>query len=369
MNRPISLLAAVGLALALAACSSSGSQGGSGSGQANGGGGSQKSRKLAYIQLQSAPVTAEIALGLKEAAREAGSTVTTQGPPTINPPAAIAALATDISAGFDGVITTPYPSGLWVKPLANAHAAGLALASVDAGSPNSAAKFHAGPSVQGKGVLLAQDFAAKLGPNAKGYIQPGICVPGLDVLVPTFVGFKTEMAKLEPNVTVREPFNVTGQPDTNYSAWDRLISQNPDALGFFGACDQDAPNLIKVKKAAPASKYLIGSASGDSVATVQAVADGTMTAVVGLNGYVQGYLSAKYMLRQLNTKTPMPDGWVNSGLDNVTQSRAAAALAVRTTRTPAAYKAYYAKTLTGAEAIIAKGNLPSVAAALTTPTP
>lgn len=360
MTRRTYLFVAAGLALALTACSSSGSQGGSGS---------QKGHKLAYIQLQSAPVTFEIQQGMKAATGEDGSTVTTQGPSTVNPPEAIAALSSDVSAGYDGVITTAYPSDLWVRPLANAQAAGIALASVDAGSPNSAATFHVGPSIQGKGVLLAQAIAAELGPNAEGYIQPGICVPGLDVLLPTFAGFKTEMAKLQPNVTVRDPFNVTPQPDTNYSAWDRLISQNTDALAFFGACDQDAPNLIKIKQTNPSSKYLIASASGDSIATVQAVADGTMTAVIGLNGFVMGYLSAKYMLRQLNTEEPMPDGWVNSGLDNVTQDRAAEALAVRETATPAAYQSYYAEAIAAAEALIAEGNLPPIEASLTTPTP
>lgn len=368
MNRPIGVVVVAGLALTVAACSSSSPSGGSKTG-ATSGAGSQKAHKLAFIQLQSAPVETEIAAGMMAAAQKVGSTVTTQGPATINPPAAIAALASDVSAGFGGVIAESYPSGLWVKPLANASSAGIAVASVNAAAPDSAAKFYTGPSVQGKGVLLARDFAAKLGPNAKGYIQPGICVPGLDVLVPTFEGFKTEMTKLEPNVTVKEPFNVTGQPATNYSAWSRLISQNPDALGFFGACDQDAPNLIKIKQADRSSKYLIASASGDSVATVQAVADGTMTAVVGQNGYVMGSISAQYMLRQLNTKTPMPDGWVNSGLDNITQDRAAAALAVRTTHTTAAYEAYYAKAIADAVAQIDKGNLPPVRRALTTPTP
>lgn len=306
---------------------------------------------------------------MKAAAAKVGSTVTTQGPATINPPAAIAALASDVSAGYDGVIAESYPSGLWKKPLANADSAGVAVASINAAAPNTAAKFYTGPSVQGKGVLLARDFAAKLGPNAQGYIQPGICVPGLDVLVPTFEGFKTEMAKLEPGVTVKSPFNVTPQPDTNYSAWNRLISQNPKALGFFGACDQDAPNLIKVKEADPSSKYLIAAASGDSVATVQAVADGTMLAVVGQNGFVMGSISAEYMLTHLDTKKPMPDGWVNSGLDNVTKDRAAEAITVRKAKTVAAYTAYYAKAIASAHAQINKGTLPSVQGALTTPTP
>ncbi len=350
----------VGL-VALTACGS-----GSGSGSDSS---STKARKIAFIQLQSSPLTSEIALGAESAAKDVGSKVTTQGPATINPPEAIAALRSDVSAGFDGVIADAYPSGLWIKPLADAKRGGLAVASLDAGSPKSVATFHTGASAQGKGSALAKEFSTALGPNAKGYIQPGICVPGLDVLVPIFQGFKEEMAKLQPGVEVKDPYNSTGQPDSNFSAWSRKIAQEPDALGFFGVCDQDAANLLKVKQDNPGAKYLIGNVSGDSVAVVQAVQAGTMTAVVGQNGFVQGYLSAKYMLKSLNDGKGMPNGWVDSGVDVVTKANAAEAISVRQAKNAALYEKYYAKAIAAAENSIKSGHLPGVGEQLTSLNP
>ncbi len=343
---------------ALSACGSSSS-----------GSSSTQARKIAFIQLQSSPLTSEIAAGAESAARDVGSKVTTQGPATINPPEAIAALRDDVSAGYDGVIADAYPSGLWIKPLENAKRGGIAVASLDAGSPKSVATFHTGASAQGRGAALAKEFSTALGPNAKGYIQPGICVPGLDVLVPVFQGFKEEMAKLQPGVTVKDAFNSTGQPDTNFSAWSRKIAQEPDALGFFGVCDPDAPNLLKVKQADPGAKYIIGNVSGDSVAVVKAVQTGTMTAVIGQNGFVQGYISTKYMLKSLNDGKGMPNGWVDSGVDVVTKANAAEALAVRQAQNDVQYKKYYAKAIASAESSIKNGHLPGVGDQLTSLNP
>ncbi len=309
-----------------------------------------------------------MALGGTTAAAAAGSSFTTQGPANLNPQTAVSALTTDISASFNGVLADAYPAGIWAKPLGNAKSAGIAVATVDTGSPGSAATFHVGASKEGLGAALAQQFAKALGPGAHGSIQPGICVPGLDVLTSAITGFTAEMKKLEPQVSVASALNVTGAPDTNYAAWSRIIQQEPHELGFFGVCDQDTPSLIKVKSASTSARYLIGTVSGDDVAAIQAVASGKMTALVGQNGFVQGYLAAKYMLSQLQQHTPMPVGWLSSGLEVITKANASAAIAVRQANTAAAYLKYYASDIKTAEAAAA-GHLPPVSAQLTTLNP
>jgi hypothetical protein len=105
------------------------------------------------------------------------------------------------------------------------------------------------------------------------------------------------------------------------------------------------------------------------VADIRAVESGTATALIGQNGFVMGYLSAKYMLEQLQQNKAMPNGWLSSGLEVITKSNAAAAIAVRQTNTAAAYLKYYAATISKAEATAAAGGLPSVASQLTTLSP
>jgi ribose transport system substrate-binding protein len=366
---------AAAAALAVAGCGSSGggsSSGGSGSGgtsTAGTTGSSLKHEKIAFIQLQSSPVTSQIDLGASYVAEHANSSFTAQGPANLDPQTAVSALTSDVSAGYNGVLADAYPPELWMKPLSNAKSAGIAVATIDTGAPGSAATFHVGASREGLGSALAQQFAKALGQNAKGQIQPGICVPGLNTLVAVITGFTAEMKTLEPGVTVAAPFNSTGPPDTNFTAWSRIIQQEPNELAFFGVCDQDAGSLIKVRESAKNPKYLIGNASGDDTANIQAVQKGVATALIGQNGFVQGYLATKYMLAQLQQGKAMPDGWLSSGIEVITKANAAAALAVRQTNTAAAYLKYYASTISKAEAAEAAGGLPSVGAQLTTLAP
>jgi ABC-type sugar transport system substrate-binding protein len=367
---------AAAVALTLAGCSSSG---GSSSSSASTGTGTSastsgsatagtalKAQKIAFIQLQSSPLTSQVDLGANYAATQVNSTFTAQGPANLDPQTAISALTSDVSAGYNGVIADAYPPELWTKPLANAKSAGLAVSTLDTGAAGSAATFQVGASREGLGAALAQQFATALGKNAHGTIQPGICVPGLNTLVAVITGFTAEMKTLEPGVTVAAAFNSTGAPDTNYTAWSQIIQQEPNELAFFGVCDQDAASMIKAKSAHPNAKYLIGNVSGDDVADIKAVQSGQMTALIGQNGFVMGYLAAKYMLAALQGGTALPTGWLSSGLEVITKSTAAAAIAVRNTNTAAGYLAYYASTISKAEAAVTAGGLPSVAAQLTT---
>lgn len=354
--------------LMVAACSSSSSSTTS-SNSAASASKTLKREKIAFIQLQSSPLTSQMDLGATYAASQVNSTFTAQGPANLNPQTAVSALTSDVSAGYNGVIADAYPPELWMKPLANAKSAGIAVATADTAAAGSAATFQVGASREGLGAALAQQFAAALGKNAHGQIQPGICVPGLATLVAVITGFTTEMKTLEPGVTVAAAFNSTGAPDTNFAAWSRIIQQEPSELAFFGVCDQDAASLIKVKSSATNPKYLIGNVSGDDVADIRAVESGTATALIGQNGFVMGYLSAKYMLEQLQQNKAMPNGWLSSGLEVITKSNAAAAIAVRQTNTAAAYLKYYAATISKAEAAAAAGGLPSVASQLTTLSP
>jgi rhamnose transport system substrate-binding protein len=328
-----------------------------------------KHEKIALIQLQSSPLTSQMDLGASYAASKANSTFTAQGPANLDPQTAVSALTTDVSAGYNGVIADAYPPELWMKPMANAKSAGIAVATADTAAAGSAATFHVGASREGLGAALAEQFAAALGKNAHGQIQPGICVPGLATLVAVITGFTTEMKTLEPGVTVAAAFNSTGAPDTNYAAWARIMQQEPSELAFFGVCDQDAASMIKVKESATNPKYLIGNVSGDDVADIKAVENGTATALIGQNGFVMGYLAAKYMLASLQQGKAMPTGWLSSGLEVITKSNAAAAIAVRQTNTAAAYLTYYASTISKAEAEVAAGGLPPITAQLTTLSP
>jgi ABC-type sugar transport system substrate-binding protein len=309
-----------------------------------------KKIKIALIQLQASPLTTQMDMGAQLAATQAGASFVSQGPAQVDPGAEVSAEQADDTAGINGLIVDSAAApALFTQPDATAVKDGLSVVDIDGGDPSATdAPVLVAVAREGLGSLLAKQFATKLGTGAKGYIQPGICTPGLSVLTAVITGFAAEMKTLEPGITVKAALNTTNPTGTNYTAWAQIISENPTSLGFFGVCDQDAPNLLKIKQGQPKSKYLIGNVSGDSVAVLQGIKSGEVTAIIGQNGFVQGYVAAKLLLKHLVSGTKLKAGWLNSGGEVVNAADANAAIAVRQTTNPTTVYKYYKSYITAA---------------------
>ncbi len=275
-------------------------------------------KKIILDTLFRAPLAQNQAAGAKLAASEAGASVNWVGPADINPTEAIKDLQNAVASGADGAIVAAFPGNLFKVPIDHAN---MPVITIDLESPGSKAITHLGPNKYALGVELAQQFAKALPANAKGEFVGGICVPGLPVLIAPQQGFVDTMKKLRPGTTFKINVPVDGDPTKNFGSWQRIIAQNPKALGFFGECDQDVPNLIKLKTDSKA-KYLIGATSGDSPENIAAVKSGIMTSIISQNGWPEGYLSAAILLGHIAKKTPLPNGWIDTGMTAITKSNA-----------------------------------------------
>lgn len=297
--------------------------------------------KVALITLYREPLAQQMAAGAKLAAQEYGADFHWQGPPGLNPPAEVKMLQDEVAAGTKGIVLMQYPPDLFNAPIKQATDQGVALITIDVSAPDSTSGTHIGPAKTELGIAEGLVLGKLLGKNAKGYMQAGICVPGLDVLVAPFVGLRKILKVLSPGVTVRKELNVTGDPATNFTAWQRIVSTNPKARGFVGNCDQDAPNLVKIKQTTK-GKFLIADTSGDGIPVLRAVKAGVMNVVIGQAGFVSGYVGMKLVLEKLvNGKEP-PKGWLDSGIETITPANAAAAIKVRQQLAAGNLKAGYA---------------------------
>lgn len=285
--------------------------------------------QVALITLYREPLAQNMAAGARLAAQEYGADFRWQGPPGLNPPAEVKMLQDEVAAGTKGIVLMQYPPDLFNAPIKQATSQGVTVVTLDVTAPDSTATTHLGPGKRELGVAEARVLARLLGAKAKGFIVTGICVPGLDVLVAPFTGLQSALKRLTPGVVMRPPLNVTGDPATNFTAWQRIITQNRKALAFVGNCDQDAPNLIKVKQSIPNAKFLIGDTSGDGIAVLKAVQSGTMNVIVGQSGFVQGYVGMKMVLEKLVNNKPLKEGWFDTGIETITKENAAAAIKVR----------------------------------------
>ena len=334
----LAALVAVTAALAVAVSSASGG----GQAQAKGERAAADKPKVAIITLYREPLAQQMAAGAELAAKEYGADFHWVGPPGLNPPAEIKLLQDEVAAGTKGIVLMMYPPELFARPINQAIEQGVTIVTADVGGTGSKATTHVGPGKTELGIAEAKVLAKQLGPDAKGYLQPGICVPGLPVLVAPFKGVAATLKRLVPGVTLKKELNVTGDPATNFTAWQRIMTQNTDALGFIGNCDQDAPNLIKVKKSIPNAKFVIGDTSGDSPAVLKAVKAGTMNVLISQSGFVDGYTAMKLVLEKLvNDKSP-PKGWLDVGIETITKANADAAIKVRQQIAAGNLKAAYA---------------------------
>jgi ABC-type sugar transport system substrate-binding protein len=276
-------------------------------------------KKIVYASFYRAPLAQNIAGGAKDAATATGASFDWVGPANIDPPTAVKNFQDAVAAGADGVIVGAFPSEIWRVPIDRA---GVPVVTADVYSAGSKATTHVAPDKYELGVQLANAFDKTLPAGASGTIYGGICVPELPALVTPQQGFAETITKLRPEVTFTGNLPTDVDPSKNFTQWQRIIQQHPDALGFIGQCDQDVPNLIKLRKDTAGATFLLGATSGDGVENIEEIKAGNLVAIASQNGWPEGYLGAMLLLRKLVNGTEPPKGWIDTGITLITKENA-----------------------------------------------
>ncbi len=315
--RRVALLLAATV-LVLSGC---GSSGGSSSGSHG-----KSSPKLAMqLALTGIPFSTQTAQGGQDGARAAGASITVEGPPTIDPTVSIKQFNDLVATQPDGIVEFPVPAALWVHPFSQATHQGIRIVAIHVPpSPGSDVNMYVGMQEKQAAAELAQLFVQKLGRNARGQIVLGIGPAGEPVNENRILGYKETFAKEMPHVTVIGPFATGSDPIKNLSAWTSIWGAHPNALAFLGTTDQDSGSLAKLK-AERGGKVLIGAfdpAIGNG--GLAAIARGNMLAGVEQQPYLRGYIAARVLGLAAKAGKPVPTGWVDTGIEVVTQANAAA---------------------------------------------
>ncbi|MGB3909777.1 MAG: substrate-binding domain-containing protein [Pseudolysinimonas sp.] len=315
------IAAAAAVLLATAACSNTGSDDPGDAADPSGGcdvGGA----KVAVVPHFQSPFTNQFIVGAQAAADECNAELQAAGPQGIDTPAQIQQFNDLVSTGAEAIVVVAYPSDLWVKPIDEAVAAGTEVGTVDVASPESDQLIMAAPKQTDFGRALGEALAEQLGPDAEGLVVTGICFPGLDVLEQRLVGFNEVMAEKVPGVTIAPAIDTTFEPAKNFSAWERLMQENPDALAAVGICDGDAANLVKVREEADDAQWIIAVEGGLDPIALQGVADGEVAVLVDAQPFLQGYTAMRALLTKVaggNVST----GWIDTGTGTVTTENVA----------------------------------------------
>jgi ABC-type sugar transport system substrate-binding protein len=274
--------------------------------------------QVAVIPHFKSPFTQQFIEGGEAAAADCNATVKSAGPDAIDTPVQIRQFNDLVTTGSKAIVTVAYPSNLWVRPIDQAVDQGVEVGTVDVASPKSKQLIMAAPKQTDFGRALGDAAVEALGPDAEGEIVTGICFPGLDVLEQRLVGFREVIERELPNITVAKAVDTTFDPAKNFTAWQRLMQQNPDAIAVAGVCDGDASNLLKVRKQTADPSWTIVAQNYDPIA-LGGVADGDIAALVGAQPFMQGYTAMRTLLTKI-AGGDVPRGWIDTGTETVTQA-------------------------------------------------
>jgi len=340
----VAAVAALAVALTASACGSSDDS-------SSGGGGGKTPKLGMLLALTGIPFSAATTDGAQDGAKAAGAKLTVSGPPSIDPTTAIKQF-TDMTATHpDGVVIFPIPADLWVAPLSRAAKSGIKLDAIHVPpSDGSKVPLYVGMREKDAASQLAKVFAEKLGPGATGEIVLGIGPAGEPVNENRILGYKETFAQMLPKVKVIGPLTTGNEPTKNLDAWTQISNRYPKALAFLGTTDQDSSSLARIK-AKRGGDTLVGAFDPSTAnGALQAIQNGQMLAAVEQQPYIRGYIATRVLGEAVKEGKPVPDGWLDTGIEIVNQGNATA-IADRE-KSVAATRAFYKPQI---DKIFAKG--------------
>lgn len=307
------LLVAGGLVLAACGAESSTDPAGSTSGEGRG-----EKTKVAIVVHYSGPAPEENKNGANAAAQAAGAEVQTLSPPQFDSAQQIQLFKDAITAGAKGVAVVPYPEDVWKNTVDDTIDDGVLVTSFNSPAPSTKIPLYVGVNETDFGREEAKLALSFLGSNPSGDVVVGNCLPGVGVLERRVTGIKDYMGKNAPGVKVLGPFKTDGDPTANFAAWQGLREKYKSAVAMIGVCAQDGPSLAKVQaKEGPGSFVGVTSDLGPEVFT--GLKDGTLQGAVSQSPWMQGYGPTRALIDALQQGKPLPQGWLDSGIEPVTK--------------------------------------------------
>lgn len=276
-----------------------------------------KGPKIGFVLHGLNDFTQVIQKGAQDAASELGADVEVVGPAGFVPTEAIGMFEAMVQKQKNGVIVVPQPGDLWARPIREAAERRIPVLTANVTSANSPAAAWFGQDEFNSGVLLGKELRRllELAGKVEGKVAVGICAPGLAVLTARFEGLKKALEGSRYSLT--QPYDVTTENTSNYSAWENLAGANADMVAAVGLCSLDIPDLARIKARSGASWLIAGYDL--NVESLNAVREGVAQVAVGQHPYLQGYLPVLALVQYLRDKKPLVQGWVDVGTEVVTR--------------------------------------------------
>ncbi len=304
--------------------------------------GAKQPKVTLVLGITGLPFSQTIQAGAQAGVDETGAKLTVVGPPNVDPSAEAKMLDDAITLHPDGVVPQLEPPDYFTRQLKHASTAKVPIAGFGLLPPDTTAiSTFVNNDFREMGRVIANAVAdrliQKLGPDPHGSVVTSICVEGAQSHLLTAAGEKEGFAKRLPNVQVIGPLLTDPEPTKDFAAWGAIMRAHPTALAYLGRCDQDGPNLTKLKTQMHGTFEITGW-DADPV-TLQATKSGVMLASMPQSFYLEGYILTRLIAEAAKSGKPLPHGWYNPGSQLITAANIDAVMTREASPTNA--RAYY----------------------------
>jgi ABC-type sugar transport system substrate-binding protein len=315
--RYVGLLGAACLVATVFACGS----GNGSSGSTTGSTGAKP--KIALVEHVRVPAVEIFAYGATAASNELGFPLDITGPQGYNLQQQQAMSDAEANAGAKGIIEILVGATAWSRNETALMDRGIKVVNIGVYTGpflDTKTPIYVGPNDIEYGRALG-DLVVKAigGMTAQGDVVIATCVPGLLEQEDRFNGVRLALSDYAPNVNLIGLLNVSDDPSIGIPQWQQIVQKYPNALAFVGLCSTHPADLAKVKASTPGAKWVITGGELDP-GTLAGIKDGRIYGVVDAAIWQQGYIAAKLLYLQ-NTSSNIPQtGWIDPGIEVVTQS-------------------------------------------------
>ncbi len=242
-----------------------------------------------------------MACGATTAAKDLGVTLNIQAPPTTDVAAQVSELQSVLATKPDAIVITASNKDALVAPLKQATAQGVKVVFVDAAVTNwqdVGLAFISTDNVSA-GAQAAQSLVKSL--NGKsGSVAVFSAAPGIQTLEDRGDGFSTEIKK-HPEITLL-PVQYAKDAATAQSSFLSLYAAHSDLVGVLGTSESVATGLGGGLTQAKAQDKVAVYGFDASVAEMQLIATGALTATVEQRPYQEGQLGIQTAVAALAGK-------------------------------------------------------------------
>ncbi|MCV2393875.1 sugar ABC transporter substrate-binding protein [Actinotalea sp. M2MS4P-6] len=217
----------------------------------------------------------------------------------------------------DGVILQALAADPFYRPVLDTTEAGTPVIAIDAPPPADAGvDLWITNDNTALGTMLATELLKQIPADATGEIVVGTNGPSVPPLMARVDGMIATFQAERPGITIVGPistYGTQGSPQENYSAWEGIYNQHPDAVAYVAPGAQDAVSLALVQERND-THFLAGGMDLEP-GSMDAVKNGYIAALVSPEHWLKGYIAAKILAAHAEEGAEIPAGtWDTGGI-------------------------------------------------------